>query len=162
MHPASTAVDQCYQKALRLGNHYFAVQYNTQCFTSGDAGKTYDKYGRASGCSNGRGGSWAQSVYRINAYADTFYTDLGCFKDEGSRAIAGGFVNFRPASTAVYRCYQRALRQGNQYFAVQYDTECFTAHNAWRTYAKYGRTSGCQHGRGGGWKQNVYRINNYA
>merc|ERR1712013_689023 len=86
------------------------------------------------------------------------YTNLGCFKDHSSRAIAGGFVRYAP-STAIYQCYQKALRLGNQYFAVQYNTECFTHRDAGRTYAKYGRANGCRNGRGGGWKMNVYRIN---
>merc|ERR1712013_890455 len=86
------------------------------------------------------------------------YTNLGCFKDHSSRAIAGGFVRYAP-STAIYQCYQKALRLGNKYFAVQYNTECFTHRDAGRTYAKYGRANGCRNGRGGGWKMNVYRIN---
>ena len=41
------------------------MQYNTQCFTSNDAGVTYRKYGESNGCRNGRGGTWAMNVYKI-------------------------------------------------------------------------------------------------
>ena len=45
----------------------FAVQYNNECFTAANAGETYTKYGVSTACNaNGRGGSWAQNVYRIS------------------------------------------------------------------------------------------------
>jgi C-type mannose receptor len=55
----------CAQKAKRLGYRCFAVQYNSQCFTSRNACSTYARYGRTSGCRNGRGGTWRQNVYRV-------------------------------------------------------------------------------------------------
>ena len=62
---ANNPITMCYSKAKAAGNEYFAVQDSTQCFTSSDAGKTYNKYGAATGCTNGRGGSWRNTVYKI-------------------------------------------------------------------------------------------------
>ena len=58
-------ITMCYLKAKAAGKEYFAVQFGTQCFTSSDAGKTYDKYGAHTGCKNGRGGFARNNVYRI-------------------------------------------------------------------------------------------------
>ena len=52
--------------AAEKGYSVFAVQYNSQCFTSADAKDTYKKYGESTGCSaDGRGGGWAQNVYNF-------------------------------------------------------------------------------------------------
>lgn len=64
--PEHEAIQKCYEKALAAGNGYFGVQNNRECFTSRDAGDTYDKHGKSDGCKNGRGGGWRMSVYRIN------------------------------------------------------------------------------------------------
>ena len=62
----STAVTKCYEKAKAGGYSHFAVQYYQECFTSEDAGSTYDRFGRTTGCtSDGRGGSWKSTVYEI-------------------------------------------------------------------------------------------------
>ena len=44
-------------------------------------------------------------------------------------------------------------------FAVQYNSECFTAEDAEATYNKYGVSTACAAtGRGGGWANNVYKV----
>ena len=58
-------ITNCFNEAQKKGFKYFGVQYNTQCFTSNDAGVTYRKYGESNGCRNGRGGTWAMNVYKI-------------------------------------------------------------------------------------------------
>ena len=58
------AIKNCYLRANEKGNMIFAVQDGRQCFTSPDAGETYDKYGETTGCMNGRGGFWKADVYR--------------------------------------------------------------------------------------------------
>ena len=81
---------------------------------------------------------------------------LGCWTDTGDRAIAGGIrLN---SNDPIKDCYNYAREQGFSVFAVQYNTECFTAANAAETYDKYGGSSGCSNGRGGTWAQNVYKI----
>ena len=44
----------------------FAVQNDGHCQGSADPNVTYDKYGPATNCQHGRGGGWANDVYRIN------------------------------------------------------------------------------------------------
>jgi len=85
------------------------------------------------------------------------YVHLGCFRDSPQRAISGGFQVFHHTQV-VRKCYEKAKQNGNKYFAVQYNHECFTSRDAGKTYHKYGRTSGCRNGRGGGWMQDVYKL----
>ena len=81
---------------------------------------------------------------------------LGCWKDNANRAIAGG-IRFN-SNNPIEDCHNYAKEQGFSVFAVQYNTECFTAANAAETFKKYGESSGCRNGRGGGWAQNVYQV----
>jgi len=145
-------IKRCYEKALNSGYSFFAVQADRECFTSINAERTYSKYGRTSGCRNGRGGSWRQDVYKIVSYEH-----VGCFNDRSSRAISGGFTVYSPHEV-VHRCFEKAAKSGYGFFAVQYNQECFTHRDAGNTYAKYGRTTGCRNGRGGSWRQDVYKI----
>ena len=55
-------------------------------------------------------------------------------------------------------CRKYAEGKGWSVFAVQYQTECYTAENAGETYQKYGEGSGCANGKGGDWRQDVYEI----
>ena len=64
--PADTVIQKCFERAKEAGNEYFGVQYNVECYTSKDAGSTYNKYGKGSGCKFGREGGWLMTVYRIN------------------------------------------------------------------------------------------------
>ena len=58
------AIDLCYQTAKAKGYHIFAVQNGGWC--AGMRGSTrYQKYGKATNCKNGKGGSWANDVYQI-------------------------------------------------------------------------------------------------
>ena len=58
-------IRSCYKYAKTRGYQYFAVQYGIQCFSTRNAGNTYKKYGHSRGCRNGRGGTWANDVYKI-------------------------------------------------------------------------------------------------
>jgi len=151
--PRDIVVQKCHDIAKRAGNSYFAVQNGVECFTSPDAGITYDKYGISSGCTHGRGGHWRMTVYRIPS-PDIV---MGCFVDRSKRAISGGYVNFSP-DAVIQKCHEKANKAGNSYFAIQNGVECFTSPEAGETYNKYGSSSGCSHGRGGHWRMTVYRI----
>ena len=60
------AIEKCYKAAISKGYRYFAVQNGGWCASSSTAGNTYKKYGPSKGCkSNGKGGSWANEVYKI-------------------------------------------------------------------------------------------------
>jgi len=85
------------------------------------------------------------------------FVHIGCFADRSPRAICGTVTNYA-AHEAIEKCFERARREGNEYFSVQYKTRCFTSRSAGDTYNKYGAASGCENGRGGMWKNSVYRI----
>lgn len=84
------------------------------------------------------------------------YESVGCFHDKSNRAISGGSVDYH--TDLIKSCYLKAKREGNEYFAVQDQRQCFTSPSAGKTYSKYGTASGCANGKGGSWKSNVYRI----
>merc|ERR1719369_2126596 len=58
-------IKQCADYAKSQGFTVFALQYTEWCFTSADAEQTYKKYGERSNCHNGRGGTFANSVYSL-------------------------------------------------------------------------------------------------
>ena len=86
------------------------------------------------------------------------FTEIGCFWDGRKRAISGDITIF-PEHEVIQKCYERAKAAGNNFFGVENAKECFTSKEAGQTYDKYGMTDGCQHGRGGGWRLTVYRVN---
>ena len=71
------------------------------------------------------------------------------------RAISGKVTIFLP-NKLIQMCYNLAKSKSHKYFAVQSNKECFTTSNP--TYDKYGKTTGCSSGRGGGWKNDVYEV----
>ena len=75
----------------------------------------------------------------------------------GQLAIGGTVQRFH-AKEVVQKCYERALAEGNSHFAVQYNIECHTSSLAYKTYHKYGETSGCVNGKGGSSVMSVYQI----
>ncbi|XP_020631662.1 uncharacterized protein LOC110068604 [Orbicella faveolata] len=60
------AIARCALAAARYGYNGFAVQHGGQCFAGPRALRTYAKYGRSNRCRNGKGGPWANDVYRIS------------------------------------------------------------------------------------------------
>ena len=59
------AIKRCALVALRFGYRAFAVQHQGWCATGPRAHVTYGKYGRSNRCRNGKGGPWANDVYRV-------------------------------------------------------------------------------------------------
>ena len=59
------AILRCGLVAKRFGYRVFAVQHQGWCATGPRAHLTYRKYGRSSKCRNGKGGPWANDVYRV-------------------------------------------------------------------------------------------------
>ena len=58
------AINKCYQVARQRKMVIFAVQNGGWCAAAGNL-NGYRKYGKASNCKNGKGGPWANDVYRI-------------------------------------------------------------------------------------------------
>ncbi|XP_035694513.1 uncharacterized protein LOC118428529, partial [Branchiostoma floridae] len=93
------------------------------------------------------------------------YTSLGCWKDKSSRAIGqlegkdsrlSG--DYKRRDDALRKCYEVAKDRGFMVFGVQNGGQCFGSPIAGGTYRKYGPSSGCRGGEGGGWANDVYRI----
>jgi len=62
------AIIKCQNAAYKRGWSVFGVQAGGWCASSEDAERTYKKYGTSSACSsNGKGGYWANQVYKIIA-----------------------------------------------------------------------------------------------
>ena len=98
---------------------------------------------------------------------NTGYTSLGCWKDYSSRAIStlegsssllDGAYSRR--EDAIQKCYQAAKLLGYGVFAVQAGGWCASSATAKSTYEKYGASTACRpDGKGGGWANHVYEIN---
>ena len=58
------AINKCLKVAERRGMVIFAVQNGGWCAAANTLGR-YRKYGKAGNCKNGKGGPWANNVYRI-------------------------------------------------------------------------------------------------
>lgn len=62
---AQQRIQRCADAVKKLGYIVFGVQYGGQCWSSPNAEETYNKYGLATNCANGLGGSWANDVYKL-------------------------------------------------------------------------------------------------
>lgn len=58
-------IGKCADVAKELGYKVFALQNGGQCFTSSDAGRTFNKYGKSDQCRDGVGGPLASDVYSL-------------------------------------------------------------------------------------------------
>ena len=58
------AINKCFQVARAKGMVIFAVQDGGWCAGAKTLNR-YRKYGKATNCRNGKGGGWANDVYRI-------------------------------------------------------------------------------------------------
>ena len=60
----ANAINKCYQVARERKMVLFAIQHGGWCAAAPNF-KGYQKYGRSNKCRNGKGGPWANDVYRI-------------------------------------------------------------------------------------------------
>jgi hypothetical protein len=92
------------------------------------------------------------------------YKHLGCWKDEGHRAIPT-MEGHDPRLTGSYRsrdyaiqlCYETAKARGYHIFAVQHGGMCLAMRGSER-YMKYGKMHNCENGKGNSWANDVYLI----
>ena len=94
-----------------------------------------------------------------------YYKNIGCFKDNGKRAIApldGSIAllrgNYRARKDSITKCAAVAALKGNSVFGVQHGGWCASSATGHRTYAKYGRAKNCKNGKGGAWANDVYKM----
>jgi len=64
------AIRKCALVSATLGYKMFAVQHGGWCATGPRAQYTFAKYGRSNRCRNGKGGPWANDVYRVSGEAE--------------------------------------------------------------------------------------------
>ena len=60
------AILKCALVAMKYRWPVFSIQHQGWCATGPRAHVTYRKYGRFNRCKNGKGGPWANDVYRIS------------------------------------------------------------------------------------------------
>ena len=60
----ANAINKCYQVARERKMVLFAIQHGGWCAAAPNF-KGYQRYGRSNKCRNGKGGPWANDVYRI-------------------------------------------------------------------------------------------------
>ena len=72
----------------------FAVQNGGSCAAAGNL-NGYKKYGKSGKCRNGKGGPWANDVYRITNPIRPV-VPKGRYTSSGSRALARGVGIFSP------------------------------------------------------------------
>lgn len=159
----SDTIQQCADRARRLGNVVFAVQDNTECWTAGVNGAKYALYEKSTKCKNGRGGWWTNSVYQLApGNRNQKWLSLGCYKDEGGngRAFKGGPKEVDNGN-ALNECRNLAIQRGHNFFGLEdapwWKRWCYTGNNVAR-HTKHGIKSGCGDGRGGSWHVNVYQV----
>ena len=94
----------------------------------------------------------------------TPYTHLGCWKDEGDRAIPqldGSDPRITGSYTtrddAINKCYEVAKEKGMVIFALQDNGWCAGDFNT-DGYQKYGVSSACKDAKGGPMANDVYEI----
>jgi hypothetical protein len=83
------------------------------------------------------------------------YTDQGCWKDQGNRALNGGPQQY---GYTVQRCYEYAKSAGSDTFALQDNGWCVT-NRPGDDYKKYGKAEGACPPLGGAWVNHVYTVN---
>ena len=105
-------------------------------------------------------------VFAFHASVGQAYSSLGCFRNNGSRAIPpmegqDPFLNdsYHSRENPIHKCYLAALRRGYQVFAVQRGGQCFSGPTAHQTYNKSGPSDACKNdSKGGTWANQVYNI----
>jgi len=167
-------LDGCQTACMSAGAQYIymAYEYNSECFC-GTASDDYTAIGASDGCKNGVGGSWTASVYGIQGaglISETpspvtaatpapvnalDRTSLGCWKDTRNRFFSVKLAD----SLGLGGCQTGCQAKGSQYVYMnyQYQKECYCG-TAGDNYEKYGASTNCANGLGGGWSADVYQI----
>jgi len=90
------------------------------------------------------------------------YKHKGCYVDNGFRSIPNatdiGYdnTNYQKKVDAINECGNFAKAKGYKGFAVQDGGQCFTSEDAHLLYSKYGATTTCVNGKGGGYANDYY------
>ncbi|XP_028392974.1 uncharacterized protein LOC114517441 isoform X2 [Dendronephthya gigantea] len=110
---ANNAVAQCQAKAHAAGYEVFGIQSPALCFTGPRAHLTYNQYGEAGNCVDGKGGGWSNTVYRIRK-ADKFFWPLN--------TTVGG----KPAPIKHGKHAVNVLQSSGSYALARFPNHCVT------------------------------------
>ena len=167
-------LEKCRKAATAKGFKVFALQNGGCCFSSADAGDTYQQYGASLVCKmGGQGGSWGNQVYQIGqveAKPDVPITYMGCWADTAIRAIptlegqdARLDSSYWTRVDPLEKCKAAAESRGWTVFALQNGGWCASSREAGDSYQKYGSSLNCAaDGEGGPWGNAVYQIGEVA
>ena len=72
------AIEKCAYEAVKRGYQFIGIQDGGWCASGPRAHKTFVKYGRSNRCRNGKGGPWANDVYRI--IGETVFGEISSFQ----------------------------------------------------------------------------------
>ena len=108
-----TAIEKCAYTAIRYGYAVFGVQNGGQCFSGPRAHRTYAKYGRSNRCRNGKGGPWANDVYRVIGIRQTLLKRISFS------------IHFSFTPEILDECVHPLRPQGSPFFRKKY-IYCFT------------------------------------
>ena len=86
------AITKCASVAMRFGYPVFAIQHGGWCATGPRAHVTYRKYGRSNRCRNGKGGPWANDVYRVYGELSLTYKAFHWFVKRFASRLKPGLV----------------------------------------------------------------------
>ena len=98
------------------------------------------------------------------------YTDVGCYKDKGDRAIPtlegkDSILDgpYKSRKIAIEKCAVAARRKGFHMFALQDGGWCAASATAENSFDKYGKSNDCKDdGEGGPWANNVYVLQGWS
>ncbi|XP_070555567.1 uncharacterized protein [Ptychodera flava] len=161
--------EKCAFSASRLGYSVYALQDGGQCFSSGDAGLTFDKYGPSEGCGgDGLGGVYANQVYlKVDPLPDKIaaarFVNIGCYiADPGMETLEGTDSllsdDYRQRDESVLKCAHVATGLRFVVFGVQDGGKCMSSALFWSDYRKLGRSDTCVDGRGAADAVDVYAV----
>jgi len=155
---ADITIGACHEWSIRNGYTYFAVQHGGgsskgECRCSNSLSEA-TRYGLATNCEAGTGGSWANDLYR-NLVS---YQHVGCYQDTGSRALDYGPGG---ADITIEACHEWSVDNGYTYFALQHGEgsikgECRCS-NSLSESTQFGTATSCQAGTGWSWANDLYQ-----
>ncbi|XP_066025158.1 uncharacterized protein [Pocillopora verrucosa] len=155
-------IDTCAQVARKHDFKVFAIQNGGACLSGPKAGRTFNQFGESSSCKAGKGGLFANDVYRLT---DIGYISLGCWNDSGIHALPVMEHSdeklddfYKSRLDPLRKCGEVARKRGYPVFALQRGGMCFGGPRAEIDYKMYGISRRCRDGLGGTYANSVYRL----
>ncbi|XP_048589005.1 uncharacterized protein LOC5518116 isoform X2 [Nematostella vectensis] len=156
-------IDTCANAASKHGYKVFAIQRGGVCLSGPHAEETFNKFGESSDCKDGRGGKFANDVYRLNP--DASYTPIGCWRDSSQRALRSMEHTdtklddfYLSRDSPIEKCASVAQKRGYPVFALQNGGECYSGPGAETEYTKFGVSRDCRGKLGGPYANSVFRL----